>query len=134
MGSKNVFTAPLTWTAANPAPYREGIVQPVGTPTGAMAGTNIIYSEIIETQTFDNVGLELSWIGTPTGTIEIMGSNGGVNFYPLVFSPALSQPAGAAGAILVSLVDYAFRYLMVRYTNTMGAGTLAAVICAKDKN
>jgi hypothetical protein len=128
MSGKKYFPIQLSFQSANPAtgflpqakPY--GSI-PSGVYAGVMTGTNTIYSQIIDKQEYDNIGLELSWTGTPTGTIQIMASNSGINFYGLSFSPLISQPAGSAGGYLISLNQHPWRYFMVQYTNTSGSGS-----------
>lgn len=97
---------------------------PSGTVAGTMASTNVIYSNIMDVAKMDDIGLEVTWTGTPTGTFEVMASNSGINFYPLTFSPTLDQPTGASGGYVVNISVYAFKYIMLRYTNVSGTGTL----------
>jgi hypothetical protein len=130
------FTQELSWTSATPVPY---VYQPntagaVQNHNGAMSGTNTIYSQILDVSTItraDNIGLEITWTGTPTGTIQIMCSVSGTTFYALTFNPALGQPAGSGGGYLVDITMQPFRYFMVQYTNTSGSGTLTTWISAK---
>lgn len=99
-----------------------------------MASTNVIYSQIISTGTTDNIGLDVDWIGTPTGTFEVLGSSGGVNFHALTFNPVLTQPAGGAGGYGVDLNQFPWRYLLLRYTNISGSGSLTVYGQIKDLN
>ena len=79
---------------------------------GVMTGTATITSPIQNVQNFDNLGLQLTWTGTPTGTLSILGSVDGVNFYALSFTnPALIQPAGSASGYLVNLNQFPWPYL-----------------------
>lgn len=82
----------------------------------------------------DNLGLEVTWTGTPTGTIQIMGSNSGINFYALTFNPALTQPAGSGGGYLIDLNQFPFKFLMVQYTNSSGSGVITTYYQGKDLN
>lgn len=115
-----------------------------GSSTGTMTGTSTITSNSQNVENFDNVGLEISWTGTPTGTITINGSisaafiqpgntNAGT-FYPLTFSPGLTQPSGSAGGYLVDLNQVPFPVINVSYTNSSGTGTLNVYIVSKDLN
>jgi hypothetical protein len=110
---------------------------------GVMTGTNVILSsdpkpigigQPFNLQNLDNIGLQVSWTGTPVGIIEVLCSIDNVNFLPLTFNPALAQPAGAPGAYLIDLTQVAFPYLTFRYTNTSGSGVLNVWLCAKDLN
>lgn len=130
MANKTTFTSLLNWVSTDPAPYRANTLAS-GTLTGAMASTNVVYTQIIDVHTVDNVGLELTWTGTPTGTIEVLGSASGVAFYPLTFDPVLAQPAGSASGYLVNLNQFPWQYIMVRYTNASGTGILSAYLTSK---
>lgn len=129
------FTSQLTWTGTNPAPYRVMPTQPTGSATGVMASTNTVYTEIYDVAALtriDNIGLEISWTGTPSGTITVNGSNGGVNFYSLTFSPAITQPTGSPGGYLIDLNQYPFRFLMLQYANTSGSGAITAILSGRS--
>lgn len=107
---------------------------PSGSPNGAMTGTSVIYSQILDVSRMDSIGLEVSWTGTPVGTIQIMASNSGISFYALTFSPVLTQPGGSAGGYVIDLQLYPFKYVMLQYTNSTGTGVLNAWMQAKDLN
>ena len=141
MSGKNQFVGQFNFQSANPATsfipnsnlYGGGSV-PSGTAGGAMASTNTIYSNILDVSRMDNIGLEVAWSGTPTGTLSILCSNSGVNFSALTFSPALSQPAGSAGNMNIDLNQLPFRFIMLKYVNASGSGTLTSYIQGKDLN
>jgi uncharacterized membrane protein len=99
-----------------------------------MASTNTIYTQIIDVSKMDNLGLEVTWTGTPTGTFTVNGSNSGINFYPLTFSPVLTQPAGGAGGYLIDLTQYPFKYILLEYVNSSGTGTITVYAQCKDLN
>ncbi len=142
MGNKNQSVPVLRWQATNPATgflpnnpaQYGGGSNPSGTAAGAMASTNTIYTNILEVSRMDNVGLEVTWTGTPTGTFQVMGSNSGVTFYALTFNPVLNQPAGSAGGYLIDLTQYPFKYLLLQYTNASGSGSITVFTQTKDLN
>ncbi len=140
MSGKNQFPQTFNWQASNPAtgflPLQANQTgsRPSGTVAGAMASTNIIYSNIIDISKVDNVGLEVTWTGTPTGLFEVMCSNSGVNFYALTFDPVLGQPAGSGGGYVIDLNQVPFKYIMLRYTNASGSGSLTVYGQDKDLN
>jgi len=108
---------------------------------GVMTGTSTILSVPQNIQNLDNVGLEITWTGTPTGTISILGSvsaiipqAAAVNYYALTFSPPLNQPSGAAGGYLIDLNQFPFPSMQVEYVNSSGTGTLNVYIYEKDLN
>jgi len=139
MSGKNHYPNTYNWQSTNPItgflpnPRPNGSI-PSGTVNGAMASTNVIYSNIIDLSFYDNIGLEVTWTGTPTGTIEVLVSNSGINFYSLTFNPGLTQPAGSASGYVIDLNQIPFRYLLLRYTNASGSGTLTAYGFGKDLN
>jgi hypothetical protein len=142
MSGKNQYPVVLNWQSTSPVtgflPTNNQTTNvgsvPSGVVDGPMASTNTIYSQIIDMSRMDNVGAEVNYTGTGTGTIQVMGSNSGTNFYPLTFDPALSQPAGSTGGYLIDLNQYPFKYMMIQYTNSTGTGTLTVYLQNKDLN
>lgn len=141
MSGKNQYPYTLNWQSTNPATgflptpaLWNGGSKPSGTLSGTMSSTNTIYTNILDVSRMDNLGLEVTWTGTPTGTIQIMGSNSGINFYALTFNPALTQPAGSGGGYLIDLNQFPFKFLMVQYTNSSGSGVITTYYQGKDLN
>lgn len=97
-----------------------------------MSSTNTIYSQILEVSRMDNIGLELAWSGTPTGTFTLYGSNSGINFYSL--SIGVGNPAGSASGELINLTQYPWKYLYLAYTNSSGTGALTGWAQLRDLN
>jgi hypothetical protein len=132
----------MSWQSTNPATgfYPQNMTvqsqgsAPSGLLNGPMASTNTIYTQILDISRMDNMGLEVTWTGTPTGTFQVMVSNSGINFYALTFNPALTQPSGAGGGYAVDLNQLPFKYLMLQYTNSSGTGTLTVYAQVKDLN
>jgi hypothetical protein len=142
MSGKNQFPVSFNWQSINPATgflplnattQGQGS-KPSGTLAGAMASTNMIYTQILDVSRMDNQGLEVTWTGNPTGTFQVMVSNSGINFYALTFSPPLSQPAGSASGYAVDLNQLPFKYVMLQYTNVSGSGSLTVYGQQKDLN
>ena len=102
--------------------------------TGIMTGTSTIVSAATNIQNLDNVGIQVSWTGTPVGVVSVLCSVDGVSYYALTFSPALAAPAGSATGMLVSLNQVPFNFVKVSYTNTSSTGVLSAFITGKDIN
>lgn len=133
MGNKNQNTLQFHWQATTPVPFAPN--RPLtGTATGPMASTDTIYSNIIDVTIKDNLGIELTWTGTPTGTISVMGSASGDAFYALTFDPVLGQPAGSAGGYLINLNQFPWKYIFLQYVNASGSGELTAYLTTKDLN
>lgn len=101
---------------------------------GSMTGTSTITSSTQTILTYDNIGLQFEWTGTPTGTFSINCSIDDVTFIPLSFSPPLTSPSGSSGNFLVSLNQVPYPYIQVTYTNSSGSGTLDVFISQKDLN
>lgn len=110
---------------------------------GAMTGTTTLLSIPQNLTNFDNAGLEITWSGTPTGVISILGSVSAsinavpapaVNYYALTFNPVLTQPAGSAGGYLINLNQFPFPYMQFQYVNTSGTGVLNVFLSEKDLN
>lgn len=139
MSGKNQFVTQFNWQSTDPRTgfqptHPPGGSTPSGTLVGAMASTNTIYSNIIDIAKMDTVGLEVTWTGTPTGTISVMGSNSGIYFYAYTFDPVLAQPAGSASGYIVSMQQYPCKYIMIRYVNSSGTGSLYVYPQFKDLN
>jgi hypothetical protein len=139
MSGKNQGLFTLNWQSTNPITgflpsHPSGGSTPSGILSGAMASTNTIYSNIVDMATMDNVGIEVVWTGTPTGTFTVNGSNSGANFFALTFDPALTQPAGSGGGYLIDLNQFPFKYLLLEYTNASGSGLLTTYGQKKDLN
>jgi hypothetical protein len=122
---KNQFPNQFNWQTTTPVPFKPNVALS-GVTAGVMSSTNTIYTNIVNVQNYDNSGLQLDWTGTPTGTISIMVSNSGAIFHALTFVPALSQPAGSAGGMVIDLNQIPFTYLMIQYVNSSGTGSLTA--------
>lgn len=133
MGHKTRKSWNFNWSSTNPAPYNPAAGKS-GVLNGVMTGTNVIYSDIQDISNTDNQGLEITWTGTPTGTLLVLVSESGTNFYSLTFTPALAQPAGSASGYVVNLNQVPWRYVMLQYTNASGSGTINAWMGSKDIN
>jgi hypothetical protein len=130
-------TSPVTGFLPSPGPGQSvagNSPRPVVPLTGAMSGTNTIYTNILGIRQMDNVGLELTWTGTPTGTITVQVSNSGLVFYPLTFNPALAQPSGSAGGYVIALEGIPFQYMYLQYVNSSGTGTFSVIYTQAKAN
>lgn len=98
----------------------------------AVSSTNTYTSAVTDINQQHNVGLDIRFVGTMTGTLTVNCSNDGLTFTALTFNPALSQPAGSNLTYLVNLNNLPFKYLQVSYTNSSGSGTLISYLTSKD--
>lgn len=129
-------TSPITGFLPAPGPNQSvaGNSPMSGVISGTMSGTNTIYTNILGIRQMDNQGIELTWTGTPTGTISIMVSNSGINFYALTYNPVLAQPSGSAGGYVIANIGIPFQYVFIQYVNTSGSGTITAYNQCKANN
>ena len=140
MGHCNQFPVVFSWQTTSPVtgflprPANQTGSVPSGVVSGTMSGTNTIYSQIIEKSRQQNINLELTFTGTPTGTFQVMVSDSGVNFYALTFNPALTQPSGAGGGYTINITNLSSKYIMLQYTNSSGSGSLTAYGQFQDVN
>lgn len=139
MSGKNQFPVIFNWQATNPATgflpnANQNGTPPSGLVNGAMASTNTIYSQIVDISRMDNIGLEVTWSGTPNGDFSVNVSNSGINFYALTFDPVLAQPTGSAGGYAVNLNQFPFKYIMLKYVNSTGTGVLTVYGQSRDLN
>ena len=82
----------------------------------------------------DNIGAEVAWSGTPTGTLTVLVSVTGTNWPSLTFTPTLAQPAGAAATMFINLNQLPAKFLMFKYVNASGTGNLNVALQLKDLN
>lgn len=116
-----------------------------------MTGTSVITSPQTNITYKDNIGVQLQWTGTPTGTFTVQGSldynpglpqsggaTGGANAGVWTTINAVDQSgnppvaAGAPGQILMNLQELCFPWLRIQYTNASGTGTLTGYISGKS--
>lgn len=109
------------------------VMQSGGTAV-SVSGTSTYTSLPINIKNTDNVGLQLVWTGTPTGTFTILHSPDGVLYDSITLSPLITQPAGSAGHWSVVLQQDPFQWVKVQYVNASGSGTVDVIVTAKDLN
>lgn len=98
----------------------------------AVSGTTTYNSPITDINQQHNIGLDIRFTGTMTGTLTVNCSNDGVVFNSLTFNPALAQPAGSNLSYLIDLNQVPFKFLQVSYVNSSGSGTLTSILSSKD--
>lgn len=133
MGVKKRNSWAFNWVSTLNSPYVANLPQS-GVTNGVMTGTNTIYSNVQDVGNQDNMGLIVTYSGTPTGTISVLVSELGDFFYPLTFSPPLTQPSGSSGGYAVNINQIPWRFIAVQYMNTSGSGVLTVSIGQKDIN
>ncbi len=105
---------------------------PVSTLMNAVAvsSTTVYTSTVMPLATIRNAALQISWTGTPTGTLVVKGSVDGVTYFDIQASIP-TQPAGSTSGVLLNIVDVGFGFLEVIYTNATGSGTMTVLGMAK---
>jgi len=109
-------------------------------PGTAINGTSMgasITSDQVPLSFEDNVGLQVVWTGTPTGTLDVQISldptNLGWQSIPSTsFVPTPAIPSGSAGSNYYELMQTTAAFIRLVYTRTSGTGTLKAKITAKS--
>ncbi len=102
--------------------------------TVASRGVHTLYS--------DNIGIQYTWTGTPTGvfgvdvcndaTLNTDGTVSGGTWTPLVFtSPEVPEAAGASGNGFIDLNQTGAAFVRATYTRTSGTGNLTAILSGK---
>jgi hypothetical protein len=74
-------------------------------------------SPVISVPFVDNIGIELTWPMTATGTIAVNASIDGATFQPL---PGLTptSPSGSNTGTLINLNQFPFPYLQISFTKS----------------
>lgn len=107
---------------------------------GAMAGN--LTSAVSNIEFYDNIGIELVFTGTPTGTFSVEVSidyvqdqNGNVTnagTWTALSLGATPAATGAAGSIYIDINQMSAPWIRVKYTATSSTGTLNGWICGKS--
>lgn len=137
MGAKKTVSFTFNWQATDPALTFNPSANPpdlTGVTDGPMASTNTIYTNIQNVDLLDNHGIQIDYTGTASGTITAMVSNNGRKFYALTLNPAITQPTGSTGGCIGSFNQLPYKYLMFKYVNSSGTGTLKIINNSKDLN
>jgi hypothetical protein len=140
---KNVlYTMWLQWSSTGLPPFfgTWDTSQPAGTPNHWTAPANAsAISSVIDCRTLNNVSIQVTFTGTPTGTLNFQGSGDFVpnpnnisGGYPInvgtwtSLTPAPTSPSGSAITVLGNLTAVAFPFIRVNYVATSGSGTIVA--------
>ena len=82
-------------------------------------------------QYVDNVGISVTFTGTPSGTLTIQGSVDGIDFVTL---PNTSTTISAAGTTLFDLNQLSFPFVQINWAESGGSvsPTITAWLTAKN--
>jgi len=98
---------------------------------GDMSGN--LTSDSVDVTYTDNVGFQLTFTGTPTGTFSCEGTIDETNWSALSFS-STPQAVGTADTHLLNINQIPYKKLRVKYTRTSGTGTLNVYVMSKGLN
>lgn len=98
---------------------------------GDMSGN--LTSDSVDVTYTDNVGFQLTFTGTPTGTFSCEGTVDEVSWSPLSFS-STPTASGAADTHLFNINQIPYKKLRVKYTRTSSTGTLNVYVMSKGLN
>lgn len=113
-------------------------------PTGAMSGTNTIYSQAFDCRSLEIGTFAPTWTGTPTGAFEVQVS---LDYVPNptpggaalnagtwnTISPAPANPAGSPGNTYIPNFATGCGYIRLQYVNATGTGVLGGTFFAKTR-
>lgn len=136
--------------------HRKNILLKYQTVTDGDMSESSITSAVTNIQYLDDIGLQLNWTGSPTGTFAIQVSadyaqdganspgtpnvlNAG-NWVPISFTywngsafvTATSIPTSVGSPIYIDLALLSAPWIRIVYTRGSGSGTLDAFITAKE--
>lgn len=119
--------------------------QNIGGSTGVSGdmSTASITSLASKIEFMDNIGVQLSWTGSPVGNFQIQVSvnhnqdiNGNVitagTWVPLLFSGVANIASSVGSPIYIDLNQMSAPWIRVVYTKSSGSGTLTGHICGKE--
>jgi hypothetical protein len=88
-----------------------------------------VTSQVMHLRIFDNIGLQVGWSGSPVGTFTVEASNNDTDYAELVMDAMTT--ANSPNPFLISINQFPYRTLRLKYTATSGSGTLNAWGSAK---
>lgn len=92
---------------------------------------NPLVSQTTDVRYLDNIAVQLSWTGTPTGAFYVDGSLDQKTWNPISVSPSPTA-TGAADTWLMNLSELAFPFIRIRYVPSSGSGSLTVTISGKE--
>lgn len=92
--------------------------------------TGDLASSAVDVMTFDNVGFQFVWTGTPEGDFGVQVSLDGVNWSAYTLSP-MPSATGSAGNEYVEINQTTAKFIRATYTATSSTGSLTILISGK---
>ncbi len=103
-----------------------------------MADTDTVTSDNILLTQVTNVAIQIVWVGTPEGNFSLEAScdDGSRDTFPPTNWTSLGitpiAAGGAPGSTIINIVNAAYKWLRVTYTNASGAGTFNVWVNTKE--
>lgn len=106
-------------------------------PGTAINGTSMgatITSDPVALSFEDNIGIQVKWTGTPTGSFDVQVSLDPTNlgWQSVPFSPAPTAPSGSAGTDWLQVNQSPAAFVRLVYTRASSTGALFAKISLKS--
>lgn len=109
---------------------QKNVLRPIAIITaGDMSGS--LTSSVTNINFLDNIGIQLIFTGSPTGTFSVEVSNDNTSWTALSLSPAPAA-SGSAGNQYIDLNQLSAAWIRTKYTRTSGSGSLTAYLSAKE--
>ena len=94
-----------------------------------MSGT--LTSQSVPVQYESNIGIQLVFTGSPTGTFTVQASNDNLNWETMTFSEGAISASGSGSSHALSVKGFGFKWIRVVYTFSSGTGVLNGNLTAK---
>jgi hypothetical protein len=98
---------------------------------GDMADATIT-SAATDVSCLDNISVQFTCTGSPTGTFAILGSVDGTSYAGLTTEPTSLAASGSAVTVIGTVKMTGIMKIKAKYTKTSGTGTLQAYISGKS--
>lgn len=99
------------------------------------SGADLSLASVTSSQTsglyMDNIGIVVTWTGSPVGVLAIQHSNDGNTWLDLDFGTPINID-GSATDHYISINQFPGDFIRAVYTKTSGTGTLAASLTMKQ--
>ena len=92
--------------------------------------TTQVVSRVTDVSTVDNIGIQITFTGSPVGDFFIEGSVNNTTWIPLEFTVA-PVAVGVGDDFLFNIKQFPYPKIRIRYTPTSGTGVLNAWVFAK---
>lgn len=107
---------------------------PISIVTNGDMSTASLTSNVTPIQWEDNVGIQVTWSGSPVGTFAVQVSLDQINWATLptsVFNGTYPVPGTTTSPGYLDLNQLSASYIRLVYTRGSGSGTLNALLVAK---